>query len=92
MYDDIRLVGDFSILAYLLTYLVHLFSPLHAALFWVNLWTCPHVQLFSFISLFTDLLRVSFGFLSFSFQLVSMSSLPLGWKLGAFYLYMYMFI
>lgn len=30
MYDDIRLVGDFSILAYLLTYLVHLFSPLRA--------------------------------------------------------------
>lgn len=32
----------------------------------VHFWSCPNVQLFSFISLYPDLLQVSFGFFSLS--------------------------
>lgn len=59
----------------------------YVGLFWVHPWTCPHAKLFVTFHFFSLLIsfRSHLVFLSFSFQLVSNSLLPLGRNLGAFY-------
>lgn len=59
----------------------------YVGLFWVHLWTCPHAKMFVTFHFFFLLisLRSRLVFLSFSFQLVPNSLLPLGRSLGAFY-------
>lgn len=59
----------------------------YVGLFWVHLWTCPHAKIFVTFHFFFPLIsfRSRLVFLSFSFQLVSNSLLPLGRSLGAFY-------